>query len=89
MGLYFCTCESAAAARDCWGRGVARAEPVSVLPSPAGVAVNKELPPLAGKARPAKSPEFRCCYMSKMTAFWCLYCCGQDLMMQLFICLCS
>lgn len=86
-GLYFCT--SAAAARDCWGRGVARAEAVLVLLSPAGVVVSKELPSLAGKAWPAKSPESRCCYTSKITAFWYLYCFGQDLMMQLFICPCS
>lgn len=48
---------------------------------------HKELSPLAGKARPAKSPESKARYMSKITAFWCLYC--QDLMMQLFGCLCS
>lgn len=50
MGLCFRKRESAAAAHNCWGQGVAQAEAVLVLLSPAGVALSKELPTVAGKA---------------------------------------
>lgn len=81
--------KSTAAACACWGRDVAQAEAVLVLWSPAGVAVGNKLPPPVGKAWPAKSPESRWCYTSKITTFCCLYCCSQDLMMLLFSRLCS
>lgn len=81
--------KSTATACTFWRQGISQAEAGLVLWGPAGVAVSNEFPPPAGKAYPAKRPDSRCCYTSKITALRCLYCCSQDLMMLLFSCLCS
>lgn len=62
-------CESAAAAHDCWGQGVAEAEAALALLSPAGVPVSKELLPLADKHDQQKARSLDAVTQTKLLLF--------------------